>query len=67
MNGVRISDLAETVGVATSTTRYYERIGLVPEPQRTPAGYRQYGVEAEAHLRFIVRGKQLGCVVGTDQ
>ena len=60
MNGVRISDLAETVGVATSTIRYYERIGLVPEPERTPAGYRQYGVEAEARLRFIVRGKQLG-------
>ena len=60
MNGARISDLAETVGVSTSTVRYYERIGLVPEPQRTAAGYRQYNPDAEARLRFIVRGKRLG-------
>lgn len=60
MNGARISDLAETVGVATSTVRYYERIGLVPEPERTAAGYRQYSADAEARLRFIVRGKRLG-------
>jgi DNA-binding transcriptional MerR regulator len=60
MNGVGISDLAETVGVATSTIRYYERIGLVPEPPRTPGGYRQYDEQATARLRFIVRGKQLG-------
>lgn len=60
MDGARISELAETVGVAPSTVRYYERIGLVPEPQRAASGYRQYGADAEARLRFIVRGKRLG-------
>ena len=60
MNGKRISQLADTVGVATSTVRYYERIGLVDEPQRTATGYRVYSEQAEARLRFIVRGKRLG-------
>lgn len=60
MNGKRISQLADTVGVATSTVRYYERIGLVAEPQRTSTGYRVYSEQAEARLRFIVRGKRLG-------
>ena len=60
MTGTRISALADAVGVASSTVRYYERIGLVPEPERTAAGYRVYSAEAEARLRFIVRGKRLG-------
>lgn len=60
MDGVRISELAGAVGVAPSTVRYYERIGLVPEPERTASGYRVYSADAEARLRFIVRGKRLG-------
>jgi DNA-binding transcriptional MerR regulator len=60
VTGTRISELAGAVGVAPSTVRYYERIGLVPEPDRTASGYRVYGADAEARLRFIVRGKALG-------
>jgi MerR family copper efflux transcriptional regulator len=60
MTGVRISQLAAAVGIAPSTVRYYERIGLVPEPERTAAGHRIYSADAEARLRFIVRGKRLG-------
>ena len=36
---MRIGEVAE---VATKTLRYYETAGLVPEPDRTPAGYRDY-------------------------
>jgi DNA-binding transcriptional MerR regulator len=50
---VRIGELAETVGVNTKTVRYYESIGLMPEPGRTTAGYRDYGPEAAERLRFI--------------
>jgi DNA-binding transcriptional MerR regulator len=57
---LRISELADAVGVAASTVRYYERIGLVPEPARTESGYRVYTRDAEARLRFIVRAKRLG-------
>jgi DNA-binding transcriptional MerR regulator len=60
MNGARISELADAVGIAPSTVRYYERIGLVPAPERTSSGYRTYDADAEARLRFIVRGKRLG-------
>jgi DNA-binding transcriptional MerR regulator len=60
VTGARISELADAVGVAASTVRYYERIGLVPEPDRTASGYRVYSADAEARLRFIVRGKALG-------
>ena len=60
MNGMRISEVADRVGVPTSTVRYYERVGLIPEPARTHAGYRAYDAAAEARLLFITRGKRLG-------
>ena len=36
-----IGQLARAASVNIQTVRYYERRGLVPEPTRTPAGYRQ--------------------------
>jgi DNA-binding transcriptional MerR regulator len=60
MEGLRISELAHRAGISTSTIRYYERIGLVPIPPRTPSGYRAYDPEAEARLLFITRGKRMG-------
>ena len=39
---VRISELADRVGVPTSTVRYYERVGLLAVPARTASGYRDY-------------------------
>ena len=41
------------VGVTTKTIRYYESLDLLPEPDRTPAGYREYGAEVAERLRFI--------------
>ena len=57
---MRISELAERLGVAPSTVRYYERIGLVPSPARTQSGYRSYDDEAEARLLFVTRAKRIG-------
>ena len=54
---VRISELAESVGVPTSTVRYYERVGLLALPARTPSGYRDYGEDAAARLLFIARAR----------
>ncbi len=49
----RIGDLARATDTAVETVRYYERIGLLPEPPRTEGNYRLYG-EAHLHrLRFI--------------
>ena len=60
MDGLRISELARRVGVPTSTVRYYERIGLVPGPERSASGYRIYDADAETRLLFITRAKRLG-------
>ena len=57
---VRISELAESVGVPTSTVRYYERVGLLALPARTSSGYRDYGEDAAARLLFIARARRMG-------
>jgi DNA-binding transcriptional MerR regulator len=50
---MRIGDLAIQAGVTTKTIRYYESVGLVAPPRRTPAGYRDYDQHAIERLRFI--------------
>ena len=65
MEGLRISELARRVGVPVSTVRYYERVGVMPEPQRTESGYRTYDAAAEARLLFISRAKRFG--LGLDE
>jgi DNA-binding transcriptional MerR regulator len=57
---VRISQLADQVGVPVSTVRYYERIGLMAEPGRTASGYRKYDVDSATQLLFITRARKLG-------
>jgi hypothetical protein len=42
------------------TIRYYERIGLLPQPRRTKARSRRYASDDVARLRFIRRVRQLG-------
>ena len=39
---MRIGELAQKAGTTTKTLRFYERAGLLPEPQRTLSGYRDY-------------------------
>ncbi|MDN4472228.1 MerR family transcriptional regulator [Demequina zhanjiangensis] len=50
---MRIGDLAAQAGVTAKTVRYYESIGLMEEAPRHANGYRDYGDEALAQLRFI--------------
>lgn len=42
------------------TIRYYERLGLLPKPPRTQAGYRVFPEDTTARVRFIKRAKELG-------
>ena len=58
--GLRIGELAAEFGLNPKTIRYYEEIGLLPAPRRTPAGYRLYGVADQGRLRFIGKAKALG-------
>ena len=50
---MRIGELAARTGVTTKTIRFYEGIGVIPEPQRTANGYRVYDERAVARLRFV--------------
>jgi MerR family transcriptional regulator, redox-sensitive transcriptional activator SoxR len=47
-----IGEVARRAGVATSSIRYYERIGLLPEPERTH-GQRRYDADVLGKLGFI--------------
>ena len=53
---LRIGEVAARTGVSCDTVRYYERLGLVPKPARTDAGYRQY---PESAVRRISRPSPL--------
>ena len=57
---MRISELAESAGVPTSTVRYYERVGLMTAPARTASGYRDYADDAATRLQFITRARRMG-------
>jgi DNA-binding transcriptional MerR regulator len=54
---LRSGQLAEAAGVNVQTLRYYERRGLLPDPQRSLGGHREYGPEAVTVLR-VIRGLQ---------
>jgi MerR family transcriptional regulator, copper efflux regulator len=55
-----IGDVAEAAGVGVQAIRFYEREGLIAQPTRTKAGYRQYEASAIDQLRFIRRAQELG-------
>lgn len=57
---MKIGELAEQTGVNVQTVRYYERRGLLPEPERMYSGYRRYSDRDLLRLRFILRAKALG-------
>ncbi|MGH3714867.1 MAG: heavy metal-responsive transcriptional regulator [Micromonosporaceae bacterium] len=60
LRGLRVAELAEATGLTPDTVRYYERVGLLPPPARTPAGYRMFGVEIVDRVRFIQGCQRLG-------
>jgi MerR family copper efflux transcriptional regulator len=57
---MRIGELARRSGLASTALRYYEQLGLLPEPQRTPSGYRSYGDSALDRLAFIRSAQAVG-------
>jgi MerR family mercuric resistance operon transcriptional regulator len=55
-----IGRLARLAGVHVETVRYYQRRGLVPEPERIDGGYRHYRADTITRLHFIKRAQALG-------
>lgn len=55
-----IGELATATGVSTKTLRFYESDGLLPEPARTAAGYRDYTTSAITRVTFIRQAQAAG-------
>ena len=60
MKALSIGQIAKQAGVGVETVRFYERQGLLEEPDRKASGYRQYDGTSVHTLRFIRRARDLG-------
>lgn len=59
-NLMQIGDFVTLTGSTLKTINYYHKIGLLPEPERSPNGYRLYGSAELNRMRLIKHLKSLG-------
>lgn len=57
---MRIGEIAAVVGVTTRAIRHYHHVGLLPEPERRPNGYRAYSLRDAVLLARVRRLTELG-------
>lgn len=62
--GLRSGQVAAAAGVNLQTLRYYERRGLLDEPQRSTGGHRIYPSDTVTTLRVIKAAQRLGFTLG---
>lgn len=62
-----IGELARLTGLSVKTIRFWSDSGVVPPTDRTPAGYRLYGPEAQARLALVRTLRDLGVDLATIQ
>ena len=60
MEIMSIGQASKISGVSAKMIRHYEEVGLVPAPERTDSGYRQYSGRDVHTLRFIRQARDLG-------
>ena len=60
MSTLTIGKLASQAGVGVETVRFYERSGLLAQPDRPERGFRRYPDAAIKRLRFIRQARDLG-------
>lgn len=58
-----VGDLAIQGGYKVETVRYYEKVGLMPDPPRTEGGHRIYSLDHLKRLFFIRRSRELGFTI----
>jgi MerR family transcriptional regulator, copper efflux regulator len=52
--------LADLAGIGVEAVRFYEKLGLLPEPSRSAAGYRLYSEDDVSRVRYVKRAQELG-------
>src|SRR3981189_1128327 len=57
---MRSGQLARQSGVSTDTLRHYERLGLLPLPQRTAGNYREYPQTSQRRVELVQRALTIG-------
>lgn len=57
---MKIGTVAKKAGVHIETVRYYERRGIIEEPERRDSGYRIYDGDTVRRIRFIKKAQELG-------
>jgi MerR family copper efflux transcriptional regulator len=61
---MRIGQVARVSGVSVKTLRYYEDIGVLDPPERTPSGYREYQGDVLDRLAFVRAAQAVGLTLG---
>src|SRR6266478_6429922 len=59
-DSLKVGAVAMAAGVGVQTLHYYERIGLLPKPERSAANYRLYSPEAIRRVQFIKKAQSVG-------
>lgn len=62
---MNIGELSRLSGLPVKTIRYYSDVGLVPEAERSPAGYRRYDHDSLVRLEFVRTLRELGLDIAT--
>jgi DNA-binding transcriptional MerR regulator len=57
---VKIGQIAKQSGVSVDTVRFYERVGVLPEPARRPSGYREYEQDTVQRIRLTRELQAIG-------
>ena len=57
---MKIGEIAKQSGVSVDTVRFYERVGVLPEPARRPSGYREYESDTIERIRLTRELQAIG-------
>src|SRR5713226_5906742 len=63
METLPIGEVARRAGIRTSTIRYYESVGLLPEPKRVSGGHRRYDAAILEQLAILRMAQQAGFTI----